>query len=152
MMRRLDPPHPRANGFTLVEAVIALVILAAAAAGILLIFAGPMAASADPQIRAQARALATSYMDEIVLRAFRDGDGDKACDASSRENYDTIWCYDDLNETPPKNQFGDEIGQLDDYTVEVSIGDDGDSATITVNVTHTSDLVDYDLVSNRGDY
>lgn len=144
-----------ARGFTLIEAVIALVILAAAAAGVLLVFAGPMAASADPQIRAQARALASSYMDEIVLRAFRDAEEDeKACgEDDDRKNYDTIWCYRQINnESPPENQFGIPIDRLSDYTVNVSIDDDGTSATITVNVTHSSGKIDYDLVSNRGDY
>lgn len=150
---RLRSKRSAHRGFTLIEAVVALVILSAAAAGVLIVFAGPMTASADPQIRAQARALASGYMDEIVLRPFRDSEGNTNCDASERANFDTIWCYDRIDdESPPKNQFGTEIEFLADYTVNVDVGEDGGSATITVKVAHASGKVAYELVSNRGDY
>jgi len=141
--------HRGMRGFTLVEAVVALVILAAATAGVLLVFAGPMAASADPMVRAQARALASSYVDEIRLRRFGSGPGD--CSGTSREDYDTIWCYDGLNESPT-NQFGESIGELSSYTVSASVDGDSDTATILVNVTHSSGRVDYTLETRRASF
>lgn len=147
----------RSRGFTLIEAVIAIVVLAAAAAGVLAVFTtGPFAASADPLITAQARAVASSYMDEIVRKNYRtqdDGVTDCGVDEGDRSNYDTIWCYDDLDEQPPRNQSGDEISELAAYSVTVTVDDDEDfGATIAVQVGHDSGRVDYELRSNRGDY
>jgi len=143
----------RHAGFTLVEAVVALVILAAAAAGVLLIFAGPMAASADPQIRAQARAIASSYMDEIVLREYGTGTGDCGASEGQRGEYDNVGCYDWIvDEQPPVNQLGDEIPQLAAYQVDVTVEPGDGGARITVRVRHDSGRVDYELVSNRGNY
>lgn len=139
------------GGFTLVEAIIALVILAAAVAGVLLVFAGPMASSADPMVRAQARAIASGYMDEILLREYGGDSG-----AGSRDLYTTIGDYHGLDDQPPENQFGDPLAELSDYRVRVDIDPAtppaGGDATITVRVSHDSGLVDYDLVSDRGDY
>jgi len=142
----------RPAGFTLVEAVVALVVLAAAAAGVLLIFAGPMAASADPQIRAQARAIASSYMDEIVLREYGTDTGD--CGSpGDRAQYDNVGCYAAIDdEQPPVNQFGDPITQLAAYRVDVTVEPGDGGARITVRVRHDSGRVDYELVSNRGNY
>lgn len=137
----------RPRGFTLVEAVIALVVLAAAAAGVLLVFSGPMAASADPMVRAQARAIASSYLDEIMLRAYGDG----SCDAAAREDYGNIWCYDGLDE-PPTNQFGDPIGALAAYNVVTAVSGDNATAAITVKVTHDSGRVDFSIESRRANY
>jgi len=133
------------RGFTLVEAVIALVVLAAAATGIMALCA-QTAGSADPMLREQARAVASSYVDEIFLRRFGSGPGD--CGQSARENFETIWCYDGLDEAP-RNQFGDPITDLSDYRVTVRVSGDADAATIAVRVTHDSGRVDYRLESRR---
>lgn len=144
------PPH-RAGGFTLFEALIAMVVLAAAATGVLLIFANATAHSADPQIRAQARAIAESYMDEILLQPYADpGGGDGETD---RAAYDDVWDYAGLNE-PPTDQFGNAIAGLGAYAVAVTIdGTPGaDPAEIEVQVSHSSGRVDYHLRSERHDY
>ena len=139
-----------ARGFTLIEAVIALVILAAAAAGVLLIFAGPMAASADPQIRAQARAIASAYLDEVQLRDYGDG---STCVGGARDEYETIWCYDDTDEQPPRNQFDNALNDLAAYRARVTVNEESSGvASIVVRVTHDSGRVDYELESRRADY
>lgn len=141
---------PVTRGFTLIEAVIALVILAAAAAGVLLIFAGPMAASADPQIRAQARAIASAYLDEVQLRNYGDVSN---CVGGSRDAYETIWCYDGLDDQPPRNQFDNPINDLDAYRARVNVDEESSGvASIVVRVTHDSGRVDYELESRRADY
>ncbi|MEX2575964.1 MAG: prepilin-type N-terminal cleavage/methylation domain-containing protein [Halofilum sp. (in: g-proteobacteria)] len=135
-------------GFTLVELVIAIVVLAAASAGVLLIFANATAASADPQIRAQARAVAAAYMDEILLQPYVDPDGDDS--GEDRVTFDDVDDYDGLNE-PPTDMFGDEIGGLGDYTVQVTVSS-GDPAEIDVRVRHDSGRIDYALHGKRHDY
>ena len=145
------------RGFSLIELIVALVVLAAASAGVLLIFAGATARSADPQIRAQARAISEAYMDEILLQAFRDPDqaetgGDEAGEA--RGSYDDVWDYRAIGTEAPTDQFGNAIGPLADYTVSVQIDGSpaGGRADITVTAAHSSARVSYDLYGERSEY
>ena len=137
------------RGFTLIESIVALVIIGIAGAALLSAFITPVANSADPQIVAQARAVATSYLDEILLRDHGTGPGN--CVGTSRATWETIWCYDGLTETPT-DQFGNTIGALTDYSVTVSVSDNGDNATIAVDVTHNTGIADITLKSRRGNY
>ena len=124
----------------------ALVVIAGAAA-ILTAFITPTAESADPLIQAQARAIATGYMDEILLRKHDQDPGD--C-AGGRGNWASIRCYDGLNQAPT-DQFGNPIAGLGDYQVGISVS--GSSpASIVVNVTHATGIANYTLRSQRGDY
>lgn len=147
----------RLRGFTLIEALIAMVVLAAATTGVLLIFANATADSADPQVRAQARAVAEAYMDEILLQPYADPDGSETGGAESGESragYDDVWDYDALGSQPPTDMFGNAISGLGSYTVTVTISGThpSDPATAHVRVQHTSGLVDYTLQGERHDY
>lgn len=142
-----------AAGFTLIESIIAVVVLAAAAAGVLVIYAQATAGSADPMIRAQAQSIATAYMDEILLQAYADPEtgATGATEESDRPDYDDVWDYDAINGETPTDRTGNSIGALSDYAVSVGVSG-GPPAVITVNVVHDSGTVDYDLVSEREDY
>lgn len=137
--------RPVKNGFTLIEFVIALVVIGIGAA-VLTSFVTPTAASADPMIQAQARAIATGYMDEILLRRH----GDCADSSAPRGNWEEIGCYNGLNESPT-DQFGNAIAALSNYRVAVTVSGSA-PAGITVNVAHGSGSVNYSLQSQRGDY
>jgi len=134
------------QGFTLIEFIVALVVIAGAAA-ILTSFIAPTANSADPMIRAQARSIATAYMDEILLRKHDQDPGD--C-AGGRGSWTSIRCYDGLDESPT-DQFGNPIAALSNYGVEVTVSGSA-PATITVRVADASGIADYALQSQRGAY
>lgn len=72
---RINKPSRRQSGFTLVELIIFIVIVAVSVAGILLVMNTVVASSADPLIRKQALALAESIMEEILQKNFGDPDG-----------------------------------------------------------------------------
>lgn len=140
----------QSRGFTLVEFVIAIVVIAIAAAVLLRAFVTPIVGSTDPQRVVQARAIAGSYLDEILLREYGAGPGD--CTGPTRSTYETIWCYDGLNQSPT-DQFGNAIGALSDYTVSVDVSATGGSAAdISVRVRHESGAVDTSLQGRRGNY
>ncbi|QOC23830.1 type II secretion system protein [Wenzhouxiangella sp. AB-CW3] len=140
-------PHSRVQrGFTLIEFIVSLVVIGIGAA-ILTGFVTPVARSADPMIQAQARAIATAYMDEILLREHG------ACSnpgSGNRGGWEEVFCYDGLDEAP-HDQFGNPIASLSDYTVLVSVAGNA-PATIGVNVAHAGGGINYSLQSQRGDY
>lgn len=137
-------PRPRVRGFTLIEFIIALVVIAVGAS-LLVSFVSPTASSVNPMLQVQARAVAAAYMDEILLRDFSG-----SC-AGGRGQYQSIWCYHGLAENP-RNQFGNAIPELEDYSVRVAVTTAGDDAAITVDVSHNSGRADIGLHSLRGNY
>jgi MSHA pilin protein MshD len=166
------PRRFSARGFTLVELVIAIVIVALSAAAILGLYSQIAVTSADPLLRAQARAIAEAYMDEITLARYENpddpsaengngGESGQACgtggssdvaEGEDRGTYDDVWDYHSINMEPPTNQILESVSGLDDYTVDVKInGDQGadERAQIVVCVAHDSGRVDYRLVSER---
>jgi len=97
------------HGFTLIELIIFIVMVAAGLAGILSVMNTVVASSADPMVRKQAVALADSILEEILLKSFCDPDTVNAgtnpptCGAntveSGRDTYDDVDDYDGKNET-----------------------------------------------------
>ena len=72
------PRHGAARGFTLIELLIFIVVVGAALAGVLAVFVQSTKASADPQLRRQALAIAESLLEEVELMPFTFCDGDDA--------------------------------------------------------------------------
>ena len=143
----MHQPHRLISGFTLIEFIVALVVLGLGAA-LLVSFITPVAGSADPMIQAQARAIAAAYMDEILLRDH----GDLTACPNNRSEWQFIQCYDLLPfGQAPHDQFGDPISALADYQVTVIVGS-GNLAEIEVQVTHTSGRGGFTLQSARGNY
>ncbi|MDT8990219.1 prepilin-type N-terminal cleavage/methylation domain-containing protein [Curvibacter sp. APW13] len=63
-----------AQGFTLIEVIIFIVVVASGLAGILLVSNTVVASSADPMVRKQALAVAESMLEEITLKEYCDPD------------------------------------------------------------------------------
>lgn len=125
--RLTSPPN---GGFTLIEFIIALVILAIGAT-LLFTFVTPTARSHDPLIQTQGRAIASAYLDELL------GQPVNGSDCSSRARFDHIGCYNGLNEAPT-DQFGIPLASLAAYTVNVSVDSSQNAAPIAVTVSHSS--------------
>lgn len=79
----------RNRGFTLVEAVVLIVVVATAAVGVLMVFQNTVRASADPQVNKQALAIAEALLDEILLAPYDIGPG-----TGTRANFDDVRDYD----------------------------------------------------------
>lgn len=109
----------RQSGVTLIELVIAIVIIAIAATAILGTFATTVGYSADPMIRHQAVAIAEAYLEEIVLKSFADPDGVDG--EASRDLYDDVDDYHGLTDNGARNQFDTAIAELSSYTINVTV-------------------------------
>ena len=133
------------QGFTLIEMIIAIVVLAAAVSGILFSLTQNIGRSADPMIQQQAIIIAQAYLEEAMLKPFNDPDGGEtnSCEEGSRIQYDDVADYNCINDTAGAlDQFGGGFG-LTAYNVAVNVGlvNIGAVATrrIDVIVTHDTD-------------
>lgn len=118
MRRRPKPATDRQTGVTLVELILSMVIISIALVGILSVINITVAHSADPMARQQAIAIAESYLEEVGLQAYDNGGT-----AGNRADFDEVADYDGLNDNPVKNQLGNDIPGLSQYSASISISD-----------------------------
>ena len=81
----------RVRGFTLIELILFMVVVAVALAGILQVMNVTVAASANPMVRKQAVALAESILEEILQKEFSDPDGVNG--ETTRATFDNVADY-----------------------------------------------------------
>lgn len=104
---------------TLVELVIAIVVVAIAVGAILGVLARNVEHSADAMIVRQAVAIAEAYMEEISLKPFSDPDG--ADGETNRIDFDDADDYDGLVDTGARDQFDSPLAGLSAYTISVAV-------------------------------
>jgi MSHA pilin protein MshD len=110
------------RGFTLVEMVVLITVLAIGLAGILLTFQVAVKQSVDPQLRKQSLAIAEAMLEEILLNSY-----DPLPGTGSRANFDDVDDYNgyttggggivDIN--------GVAVAGLSTYNVSVSVAATG---------------------------
>lgn len=151
-------------GFTLIEIVTTIIVVAVAAAALLGVFGGLIQSSADPAIQQQAVTIAESYMEEIRSKAFDDPDGAENGLGSAEEGtgnraiFDDVQDYNDLGTTEVRSQTNTPITELAAYSVTVVVDDPGlngipaaDALRIRVTVDHPA-IDALSLVGYRTDY
>ncbi len=113
------------RGFTLIEMVIAIVVLAAGVSGILFSFTANIGKSADPMILQQGIIIAQAYLEEAMLKPYNDPDGETGtCEegAGNRIQFDDVNDYDCINDTAgARDQFGGSLPGLSDYNIAVNV-------------------------------
>ncbi len=118
----MTAPHKLEQyGATLVELIITIMIISVALTGILTIVNQSVRDSANPVVQRQAIAIAESYIEEISLLPVTDPDGTNSGEA--RASFDNIDDYNGLIDTGAKNQTGQAIVGLENYTVAITIAD-----------------------------
>lgn len=145
------------SGTTLIELVIAIVIISIASSAILTVFTTTVGSSADPMIRHQAVAIAEAYLEEIALRSFADPDGVDG--EASRDLYDDVDDYNGLVDAGAHDQFGNPLAGLEDYTVTVAVTASSalpsiastDLFLISVTITHAANI-DFTVSAYRANF
>ena len=125
------------QGLTLIELIVAMVVISVALVGVMSVINYTTLHSADPVLRHQAIAIAEAYMEEIVLKSFCEPDQtsteceENPCPDSeaSRDLYDNVCDYNGLPDKDVRNPDGNLIPDLEPYKVEVSISKQGVTAT-----------------------
>lgn len=139
----------RQAGFTLVELVIFIVILAVGVAGILLVMNTVVRSSADPMVRKQALALAESILEEILQKAYVDPDGSSG--ESTRATFDDV---DDYN-GKSNSTFTDLPAALSSYVITIVVDAPAALNGVTmkrVRVTVSKSPESITLTGYRGNY
>lgn len=117
------------RGLTLVELVMFILVISVGLAGVLLAMNYTARHSADPMVREQALLIAESYMEEILAKKFIDPTSGttRTCPTpeGGRTNYDNVCDYNGLNDTGARDQFGNAVTGLENYSVAVAVSGGG---------------------------
>ncbi len=116
----------REQGVTLIELIVAIVVISIAAASMYGAMAMLAGHSSDPLISEQAAAIADAYMEEISSKAFVDpslAPTAPACSGpvESRANMNNICDYNGLNDIGAHDEYGNAIPSLSAYNVAVTV-------------------------------
>jgi MSHA pilin protein MshD len=146
--------RPVQHGFTLVEMIIAVVVIAVGLTGVMLAFQTTIRASANPIVTKQMLAIAEEMLEEIELKPYAAA-ANTAPGGCARNTYNDVRDYNGYASTGICNIDGTAIGSLSSYSVSVSVTSaalSGVSAAlkIVVTVTHGSDTLQ--LTGWRTDY
>jgi len=124
------------QGFTLIEVLVTVVVLAIAATAIMNVFIASVKTSADPLLQQQAVAIANAYLEEIQGQAFADpvvAETGGAEAGETRASYNDVRDYDGLSDSGARDQNGNLISGLENYAVTVSVTGHSLTAAATIN-------------------
>lgn len=150
----------RDSGMTLIELILAIVIIGIGLAGVLLAFNASVSHSADPMIRKQMAAIADGMMEEILLKPFAVTVPNPPFAGCARLTYNDVRDYNGYSSANICDIDGTLT--LSGYGVSVSVSPPAllpellsgvaasDQLTVRVNVTHGSDS--YALIGWRTCY
>jgi MSHA pilin protein MshD len=111
----------RMAGVTLVELVVAMVIVGIALAGLMTVYNRASIASADPLITQQMLAIGETMMEEVMLKPYESTTGTK----STRAQYDALDDYASYAKQTVTDVDGNAIAGLERYRVAVTVGPAG---------------------------
>ena len=149
MGRDTGAQRHRTAGMSLIELVVAIVVVAICLTGAFALVDVTVRRSADPMLERQATAIAEAYLEEILQHAYQDPDDASVCSAAESERalFDDVCDYDGLVDDGAHDQSGTAVSGLEGYRVAVDVdrkatlGDlSGDSAVLRIDVAVTDPL------------
>jgi MSHA pilin protein MshD len=112
-------PRARQRGVTLIELVVAIVIVSIAAVAILGAISWTLQRGAEAMVRQQAVAVAEAYLEEIMLQPVAAPTG--AGTPTGRASFNDEDEYNGLSDVGAYDQYGNAIPSLTAYNVSVSV-------------------------------
>ena len=152
--RHRGHPAARRRGFTLPEALLAIVVVGIGLAGLLVVFSTISRRSADPVLRQQMTAIAQELLEEIQLKPYAAA-AHAAPAGCARDTFNDIADYHGLARTGICTIDGVAIAALAGYTVNVSVAGGtlaGVSAAKLITVTVSQGADSLSLSGWRTDY
>ena len=142
----------RTRGFTLIEVVVALVVITVGLAGVMAALRVAVAASADPLEAKQLTMAAEALMDEIMLQPFNPAPN-AATTGCSRASFNDVDDYNGYRSTGICLPDGQAIAALSGYSasVDVAAAVVGTVPTKRITVTITRDGNSFSLVAHKAD-
>lgn len=133
----------RQSGLTLMELIVAMVIVSVAVAGMIAAFTRADRASVDPVIHKQMATLAEGMMEEILLKPFTDPTPAEI--AATRAEFDHVSAFNNFAMSGVTTVNGDTVPDMSVYSVAVrvvpvTLADATAALAITVTVRRGADV------------
>lgn len=132
----------KARGMSLIELVIAIVIIGVGVAGVLAAFQQATRASADPLVHKQMLAIAEQMLEETMLRSHASQPNPPPSKTCARDTFNDLGDYDGYSSAGICDLSGNDIDGLAGYSVAVDLADEPTlggttpARRIEVTVTH----------------
>jgi MSHA pilin protein MshD len=142
----------KANGFTLIELVVLIAVLALALTGVTLVINHVVQQSPRALVQTRAMELAQAYLEEILQQRFDQHTGQggiprcdstdnnaQSCsnslgpDSETRNWFNDVDDYNGINDQPPLTATGTTLSQYNDYRVQVTVTYAGNELGFTDN-------------------
>jgi MSHA pilin protein MshD len=109
-------------GFTLIEMILAVVVIGIGLAGLLMALGTTVQRSADPIVTKQLLAIAEEMIEEIELKPYKTESNTAPAQACARDTYNDVVDYDGYTTTGEIcNIDGGKVASLNGYSVEVAV-------------------------------
>lgn len=135
----------RQAGFSLIEVIVAMLLVSVGVVGLLAAMNTTVRGSADPMLRKQGIAAAESLLEEIMLKDYANPPGGYS--GSDRSQFDDVGDYDGYATTGIVGIDGTPIGGLGAYAVSVAVADVTLNGIGAKRITTTITLPDGETVS-----
>lgn len=123
----------RIAGLSLIELVVAIVVVAICLTGAFALVDSTTRRSVDPMLERQALAIAEAYLEEILQQSHLDPDEGALCPTpeADRSLFDNVCDYAGLVDAGARDQTGRAIEGLDAYRVEIQVDPAATLGTLT---------------------
>ncbi len=111
------------RGFTILEMLVAIVVISVGLAGVMSAFTNSVKGSADPAVRIQLQAIAEQLMEEILLKPYAVTANAAPTKTCGRDTYNDVSDYNGYPSTscPISDVDGNAIAGLTGYSVSVTV-------------------------------
>jgi MSHA pilin protein MshD len=109
------------RGFTIIEMIVAIVVIGVGVAGLMSAFSASSRGSADPTVRIQLQAIADQLMEEVLLKPYTAGTPTTVT-GCERSAFDELSDYNGYTTTSKVcNVDGTAISALSGYSVKITV-------------------------------